>query len=56
MIGLVKLKVASGHFDEASANTKHLRAMGKLGQYEGAADALDARLAAAAGNRAGPER
>ena len=43
-ISVTKLLIALGRYEEAEAQIGHLRGSGRLGQYESAADALEARL------------
>jgi hypothetical protein len=47
VISLAKLMIALGRMDEARAQIDRLRTMGRMGQYESAAAALEARLASA---------
>ena len=54
VISLAKLSISRGHRAEARAYIGRLRGMGRLGQYDSAADALDARLAAASAGADAP--
>ena len=47
VISMAKLMVAVGRYQDASEEIRRLRAMGRLGQYAGVADSLEARLAGA---------
>lgn len=47
VISLAKLAISLGRRDEARSYIRHLRGMGRLGQFESAADDLEARLRAA---------
>jgi hypothetical protein len=53
-ISLAKLLMALGRYDEARVQIANLRKAGRLGQYEAAAESLEARLRNAAAPRPSP--